>query len=189
MRTIVNHTPPHRAARFAAVAALSFGLMLPQLPKAQAANTLNLRGVAGTVCTIDVTPDPGNANLNLPITTAGLQTVSVGTVTQNCNFPTGYQLTVTDIGIQCNATPAPLGVGAKLFDGTTHYLAYSVNSINPGPATVTGLLGAACAGQVARDVGTVVTAQNSTIEVVFTGDPLLASGTYTDILTFTMTTH
>jgi hypothetical protein len=150
----------------------------------QAANTIPLSGSSGIVCTINVTPITANAS-NLPITTAGSQTVQVGTVLQTCNQLNGYTLSVTSAN--CAAAPA----GAKLVSGANN-LGYSVNSANPtsgGSTDASSLLATVCTGQIARDVtGATVTSELSTITVLFTGNAMLFPGTYTDTLTFTMTT-
>jgi hypothetical protein len=149
-----------------------------------AANTIPLSGTAGAVCSISTTVDPGAANL--PITTPGPQTVTVGTVLQSCNITAGYTLTVTS----ANCAPAP--AGAKLVQGSNN-LPFSVNATNPttggSTASVTGLLSGTCTGQITRDVtGAAVTSETSTIAAAFTGSATLFPGTYQDTLTFTMTT-
>lgn len=168
------------AAIFAAASALN---------PSQAQNTIPLSGTAGAICTIAVTPDTSAGHsTSLPITTPGAQTTSVGTVLQSCNLVAGYTLTVTSSN--CAALP----VGAKLTETVSgSNLPYSVNSANPatGGSTVnvTGLLGSACVAQLARDVtGAAISGETSTISVAFTGSATLFPGTYTDTLTFTMTT-
>ena len=155
---------------------------------ASAAVSIPLQGTAGVVCTINVAPDA--ASLTLPITTPGFQTVNVGTVLQTCNQINGYTLTVSDLSGNC----APAPTGAKLVEsGSGTRLPYSVNATNlttgGSSANVTGLLTSACTNQVARDVtGSVITSEQSTIAVSFTGSATLFPGTYNDTLTFTMTT-
>ncbi len=149
-----------------------------------AANTIPLSGTAGAVCSISTTVDPGAANL--PITTPGAQTVTVGTVLQSCNIAAGYTLTVA------SANCASVPIGAKLVQGSNN-LPFSVNATNPttggSTASVTGLLGSTCTGQIARDVtGATITSETSTIAAAFTGSATLFPGTYQDTLTFTMTT-
>jgi hypothetical protein len=87
----------------------------------------------------------------------------------------------------CSAAPS----GAKLVSGPNN-LGYTVSSSNPvtgGSSNTSNLLSTVCTGQIARDVtNAVVTAETSTITVVFNGNATLFPGTYTDTLTFTMTT-
>jgi hypothetical protein len=168
--------------------ALASALIAAPFTAAQAQTTIPLSGTAGAICTIAVSPDttPGHST-SLPITAAGAQTVSVGTVLQSCNLVAGYTLTVASSN--CAAVP----VGAKLVESvSSSNLPFSVNATNPGTGgsvNVTGLLGSACLAQLARDVtGAAVTGENSTISVVFTGSATLFPGTYADTLTFTMTT-
>lgn len=176
------------AFKYGGFAALTVGLIaaLGAFGPSQAANTIPLSGTAGAVCTINATTDA--AASTLPITTVGAQTVTVGTVLQTCNQINGYTLTVTSAN--CATAPA----GAKLVEsGSGQAIAFSVNSANPttggSSASVTGLLASTCTSQVARDVtGSVVTNETSTIAVAFTGAAGLFPGTYSDTLTFTMTT-
>lgn len=172
----------------AAAATVAF-LAAGAINSSQAQNTIPLSGTAGAICTIAVTPDTSAGHsTSLPITTVGSQTVSVGTVLQSCNLVAGYTLTVTSSN--CAAVP----VGAKLHETVSSTnLPYSANSLNPatGGSTVnvTGLLGSACVAQLARDVtGAAITGETSTISVAFIGSATLFPGTYTDTLTFTMTT-
>lgn len=163
--------------------ALAFGWQSP-IFAASVSDTLTIRGTAGAACSISITPASGATTL--PITTAGAQVVTVGRVLQTCNNAAGYTLEVASG--TCSTAPT----GAKLSDGATHNLAYSVNADNTQPPDgtweVTGLLASACTGQIARTVVTTVTADNTDLGVAFTGNATLFPGTYQDVITVTMTT-
>ena len=163
--------------------ALTFGWQSP-IFAASVSDTLALKGVAAPTCTISIAPD--GAASTLSITTAGSQTVTVGTVTRTCNNAAGYTLSVTTAN--CTSGTA----GAKLSDGATHTLNYSINADNTQPPDgtwdVTGLAASACTGQVARTVSGVVASDDTDLGVVFTGSTSLFPGTYQDTITVTMTT-
>jgi hypothetical protein len=188
MRTTVLQSDAKKPARklaskfavLVASAALAIGWQSPLF--AQVSDSVLIRGTAGPTCTLNIAES--GSQLTLPITTAGIQTVTVGTVQQTCNNPTGYRLTVTTTN--CTVGTA----GAKLSDGAGHTLNYSINFDNPpaGVWDVTALAASACTNQVARTVGTTVTAEDSAMAVVFTGNTALYPGTYEDTITVTLTT-
>ena len=148
-------------------------------------NQIALQGVVAAQCSIVVTP-LGAASA-LPLTTVGSQHVQVGTVLQNCNKKTGYNLVVTSANC---ATPTP--VGAKVYDATSlGILQYSAEFDNPTTggslAAATGLLASACSAAVGRSVvSALIVNETSTVWVNFTGSALLAAGTYLDTLTIVM---
>lgn len=151
----------------------------------EAATTILLQGTVAQNCTLSVTTDAVAANL--PLTTPGAQHVQVGSALQSCNKKIGYTLNLA--ATNCAAAP----VGAKVVDTvSTEVLAYSAEFANPttggSVAEVTGLLATACNAPTARDVTNFkVDSETSAIFVNFTGNALLASGTYQDTLTITIT--
>ena len=147
--------------------------------------TILLQGVVAAQCSIVVTPLA--AASALPLTTVGAQRIEAGTILQNCNKKTGYNLTVTSANC---ATPTP--AGAKLYASVSaSALPYSVEFDNPtdggSQATVTGLLAGACTAAAGRAVASaLIVNETSTLWVNYTGSALLAADTYQDTLTIVM---
>jgi hypothetical protein len=161
----------------------SASLIVPAAAFAQ--STILLQGVVSAQCSIVVTSLA--AASALPLTTSGAQRIEVGTVLQNCNKKTGYNIVVTSANC---ATPTP--AGAKVLGSAAAYtVPYSVefdNSATGGSqTTVTGLLATVCTAAVGRGVtSALIVAETSTVWVNYTGVPLLAADTYLDTLTIVM---
>jgi hypothetical protein len=152
---------------------------------ASAQSTILLQGVVSAQCSIVVTALAAASALSL--TSVGAQRVQVGTVLQNCNKKTGYNLAVTSANC---ATPTP--VGAKVLGTAAGYtVPYSVEFDNPATGgsqtTVTSLLASACTAAVGRGVtSALIVGETSTVWVNYTGNALLAADTYLDTLTIVM---
>lgn len=159
--------------------------------------TINVSASVPTTCNIVTAADSGLATaLSTALTSTGAQTVTVGTVTQNCNKKAGFTLTVTSLN--CSSTVAGATAGAKLINaatpGSEEYQTYSVAFTNPSGTNPTGLLSSACTAAVGRDVtGAKVSDQSSTIGIAFTtgvngvGGEVAGAGTFSDTLTIDMT--
>jgi hypothetical protein len=170
----------------AAIGVVGIGVVVLRPSLADAASQIMLSGVVTQNCTMSVASDPNAASLDLG---SGSKHVVVGTILQNCNKTSGYTLNVASAN--CSASPT----GAKVIGGTNHdYLKYSVESVNPttggSSADVTNLLNASCSNQTARTVTNAkITSETSTIYVNYTGSNSLSADTYTDTLTFTISSN
>lgn len=184
MKRIVSqfdHRHIYRNILFLVFAVAGFAVLQPVM----AATQLMLSGSVARKCTIGVATAPGADTLVLE---SGIQHVLVGSVLQDCNGRRGYTLEV--LSSNCLAAPQ----GAKLLTASsTTGLSYSVEAHNPtnggSAAVVTGLLSAACSGQIARDVThALIKGEASTLYVNYTGGSGLDAGIYQDILTISITT-
>jgi hypothetical protein len=177
-----------------ALALIAGALLVNTAPaKAQGSGTIALSSIVGFVCSITVTATAGATSLVL--TGSSSTQVEVGEVVQNCNDTAGYRLTVTS----GHCGDAPLGAKlegpAYLSSNANTYEMYYVAFTNPGTGgstNTTNLLTAACSSQIARDVttpiGGAITDEHSQVYITYTGNPSLVSGTYSDVLTITMST-
>ena len=149
---------------------------------------ITVRGIKGDHCVITVTDDFVTLDLEVSTPPGGTK---IGSVLQSCNKQAGYTLTLSSANCE---TGADGGKMASVVTTPTEYMPYSI-TFAPGAgathATVANLLGAGCTGDVnvlARDVTNErVDGQTSNVLAVFTANAALASDTYTDVLTITMT--
>jgi spore coat protein U-like protein len=168
----------------AAAAVLGFS----QSGDAALTGTINVSAIVAQACSITTARDGSlGTTLSTALSASGSQTVTVGSVTQNCNKKAGYTLTVA-------STNCVAGTGAKLVNTTAdEYQAYSVTFQNPSSDTQANLLASTCDPANGRVVAnTKVSGDSSTIAIVFTpgvnGSPgaLPAAGTFSDTLTINM---
>jgi spore coat protein U-like protein len=134
-------------------------------------------------CTLSFAATPAAQTLQLTLAT--LQHVQIGTLKQNCNAASSYNLVVESAN--CPISPA----GAKLMNQLSgEFVSYSVEFDNKttkgGIDVVPQLLAQSCAAQVARYEGSAFGLRTSDIFVDFTGAVMLAEGTYSDTLSVTI---
>jgi spore coat protein U-like protein len=140
-------------------------------------------GAAAKECKLSFNSSPSGAALSLD--TPAFRHIQVGTVLEKCNERGGYFLLV-ESG-HCPAAPA----GAKLMDAATgEFVRYSVEFDNKGErgaiSIVSGLLGRACTGQIARNESDPDGHASSDVFIDYTGATTLAAGTYDDTLSVTL---
>jgi len=179
----------HKGVRLAAaVAVLGAAAALPfvvgNCDICDAANSILLAGVVAGKCTVAVTADAQAATL--PITAAGAQRVLVGTIQQNCTGTRSYSIGMSSM----NCAFSPTG-GKVMNEDANEYLPYSGEFNNPttggSQAVVTGLLASACTNQIGRQVTKGhISNETSSLYINFTGSPVLAAGTYQDVVTISL---
>lgn len=144
-----------------------------------------LQGVISGNCNITVTARAAASALPL----SGVQRIYIGDIAQNCNDGGGYTLSVSSAN--CGGSPTGGKLETSSFDpnNNTTYAPYSIEFINPADSQstdVAGLLQSSCTAQIGRRATGTATAESSQVWINYNLGAL-ASGTFTDTLTITMT--
>ncbi len=135
---------------------------------AQAASgTINIGGTVATACTVTV--NTAAAAATLPLTTAGSQTVTVGSVVESCNTPNGYTISLT-----ARSTLASSTTGAS--SAISYTASYNGGSSNALSGSGQGFT---------RNAPSFSTTALP-LAVTFTGNPNLVAATYSDTITVTI---
>jgi len=154
------------------------GILLAALllaaPQTEAATTgtISITGTIPLSCNISVNSQAIAGSLDLTVSQTNL---TVASVTESCNNKTGYKVTVAT---QNGATGGLL----KGVSGNNDTVAYGVTyngvsqTFSTGTATATNTSVKSLAGGITKSLG-----------ITYTGAPAINAGTYTDVLTLTMT--
>ena len=167
----------HRIRDFALVAATAAAIIpAAGIPAAgaSAVGTIALAGSIPAQCSISVTPHASAQSLDL---TQSATDLAVATVTEACNDARGYRV---DLATENGRKTGLLVQGAVNGDEIPYSVSYggSPVSFSGGSARVTDSSERTPAGGAQK-----------TVAVSYNGDPGLASGSYGDTLTLTLTAN
>lgn len=131
--------------------------------------TITLNAVIRPTCTIAAVADPQATNIDLSTTQSNL---AIATITETCNN-NGYTVTVSSQNGANKGQPEMVGT---VLNGAMNY------SVSYGGTPVTFSGGQA----TALDISSRQPTTRRPVAISFTGNPGLASDSYTDILTFSI---
>ena len=143
---------------------------------AQTTGKITLAGSNAQVCTLAITPSGSYNSLNLANTATNS---TVGTSVESCNDLNGYSVTVA------SANGGPYLKGSNNLNSAT--LAYGVNY--GSNSTLTFASGSATADTFSSYTPSANYNHTITVGVSYAGTPNLPADTYTDTLTFTLSSN
>lgn len=145
-------------------------MLLPATGFAATTGTINVTGNVPIFCDLTVQQEPGASDI--PDISAGHTDRHIATVTENCNSPSGYTVTVATAN-----TPDHTGQFVDTVSGDTHPFTITYNGVPMTP------------GGVVTDSPSLALGARKDVHITYPEDPTLTgsvAATYEETLTFTI---